>query len=77
VRHERLGCVVDGLVYGHVDDVRAHAGGDYEVAGALTLEDFSGVFCAVNYTVDWEEMLGDLKRWGEGAVVPLTDIIWR
>lgn len=53
VRDERLRAVVDRLVGGDVYDVGAHAGGENEVAGALALEDFAGVFGGEDDAVDW------------------------
>lgn len=53
VRDEGLAAVVDGLVHGDVHYVAAYAGGDDEVAGALAVEDLSGVFGAGEDAVDW------------------------
>lgn len=53
MRDKRLGAVVHGLVRGHVDDVRAHARCDDQVAAALTLEDLADVLGAEDDAVDY------------------------
>jgi hypothetical protein len=75
--------VVDRLVDGHVDYVAGYGRGDDEVPGTLALEDFSGVFCAVDDAIDWryECLVTLIEIWRvsreEGRNEPLTAMISR
>lgn len=63
---EGLGGVVNGLVYGDVDNVGAHARGDDEVAEALSLEDLAGVLAAVDDSINWV-VLVEWRAGGRGG----------